>query len=279
MKVGRFARAGRTMDGIVQHDHVLRISPWHDAQDDWRPFSLPGLTPAQLAELAVHETLPLAELQYLPPMDLAAKIICIGLNYRAHVEEVARQQAAHPGLFLRTLDSLQGHGAPLLRPRASEQYDFEGEITVVIGKPGRAIAREQALEHVFGYTILMDGSVRDYQTHSVTAGKNFWRSGSAGPWIVTADEVPDPSALQISTRLNGSVVQQAGADTMIHDIPALIAYVSSWTPLRAGDLIATGTPAGVGLSRKPPLWLREGDRLEVEVNAIGVLANPIVNET
>lgn len=279
MRIGRFARDGRAMDGIVRGEQVLRISDWQDAADPWRPFRLPALAAAQIADLPVQETLALADLRFLPPVDQAAKIVCIGLNYRAHAEEVARQQAAQPGLFLRTLDSLQGHGAALLRPKASEQFDFEGEIAVVIGRPGRAIAREAALDHVFGYTILMDGSVRDYQAHSVTAGKNFWRSGSAGPWIVTADEVPDPRALQLTTRLNGTVVQQAGADTMVHDIPALIAYVSQWTPLRAGDLIATGTPAGVGLSRKPPLWLKAGDRLAVEVDAIGVLANPIEDES
>lgn len=278
MRVGRFTFEGRAMDGIVRDGQVQRISPWTDAAALWHPFGLPALAPAQIAALPVLQTLPLSGLGCMPPLDLAARIVCIGLNYSAHAEEVARQQAARPGLFLRTLDSLQGHGAPLLRPRASTQFDFEGEIAVVIGRPGRAIAREAALDHVFGYTIVMDGSVRDYQAHSVTAGKNFWRSGAAGPWIVTADEIPDPRTLQLTTRLNGAVVQQAGADTMVHDIPALIAYVSQWMPLRAGDLIATGTPAGVGLSRKPPLWLKAGDRLSVEVDAIGVLANPIEDE-
>ena len=190
----------------------------------------------------------------------------------------AASRPPSPSLFLRTLDTLQGHGATLLRPHASEQFDFEGEIAVVIGRPGRAIAAAQALDHVFGYTCLMDGSVRDFQKHSVTAGKNFWRSGAIGPWILTADAVPDPRALRLTTRLNGQVVQQAGADTMIHDIPALIAYVSQWTSLRAGDVIATGTPAGVGLSRTPPLWLAPGDVLEVDVEPIGVLRNLIAQE-
>lgn len=278
MRIGRFARNGRAMDGIVQGDRVLRIGPWHDAGDPWQPFRLPAMTPAGIAALPVLEMLLLADLDCLPPLDQAAKIICIGLNYRAHVEEVARQQASHPGLFLRTLDSLQGHDATLLRPKVSVQFDFEGEIAVVIGRPGREISREQALEHVFGYTCLMDGSVRDYQAHSVTAGKNFWRSGAVGPWILSADEVPDPRQLTLWTRLNGKVVQQGQADTMIHDISSLIAYVSQWTPLRAGDVIATGTPAGVGLSRKPPLWLVPGDVLEVEVDAIGTLRNTIAQE-
>jgi 2-keto-4-pentenoate hydratase/2-oxohepta-3-ene-1,7-dioic acid hydratase in catechol pathway len=279
MKIGRFMQDGRAMDGVVQGETVQRVGPWHDAADPWQPFRLPALAPAELAALPVLQTLPLAALQCLPPIDLASKILCVGLNYRAHADEVGRAQASQPSLFLRAWDTLQGHGAPLLRPRASEQYDFEGEIAVVIGRPGRAIARAQAMEHVFGYTCLMDGSLRDFQKHSVTAGKNFWRSGAIGPWILTADEVPDPRALRLRTRLNGQLVQQAGADALIHDIAALIAYVSQWTPLRAGDVIATGTPAGVGLSRTPPLWLAPGDVLEVEVEPVGTLRNTIAQES
>lgn len=278
MRIGRFMQDGRAMDGVVEGDVVHRVGPWHDAADPWQPFRLPAMAPAALAELPVLQTLPLAALACLPPIDLASRIVCVGLNYRAHADEVGREQAGHPGLFLRAFDTLQGHGAALLRPRASAQYDFEGEIAVVIGRPGRHIARADALAHVCGYTCLMDGSLRDFQKHSVTAGKNFWRSGAIGPWVLTADAVPDPGSLQLTTRLNGQVVQQAGADSMVHDIPALIAYVSQWLPLRAGDVIATGTPAGVGLSRTPPLWLVPGDVLEVQVDPVGCLRNPIAQE-
>jgi 2-keto-4-pentenoate hydratase/2-oxohepta-3-ene-1,7-dioic acid hydratase in catechol pathway len=283
MRVGRFTQAGRSAAGIVDGALVHRLEPWREHRDlaqglPWHPFELPALGTQAIADLPVLETLALEAVTPALPIDLAAKLICIGLNYREHAQEAQRETAAQPGLFLRTADTLQPHGAPLLRPRASACYDFEGEIAVVIGKPGRAIAVAQAMDHVFGYTCLMDGSVRDFQKHSVSAGKNFWRSGAIGPWIVTADEVPDWRRLKLSTRLNGEPVQQTEAAMMIHGIPELIAYVSQWTPLRPGDVIATGTPSGVGLARTPPLWMKAGDRIEVAVDAVGVLANTVEDE-
>lgn len=278
MKVGRFLRGGRCAAGIVEGDRVRIVEAWHDGPVQWHPFVLPALTLQQLAALPVHETAALAELECATPIDAASKLVCIGLNYRAHAGEAGREVAAQPGLFLRTFESLQPHGRAVLRPALSERFDFEGEIAVVIGKPGRAIAAADALDHVFGYTCLMDGSVRDYQQHSVTAGKNFCASGSVGPWIVTADEVPDWRRLALTTRLNGATVQQATADAMIHPVPELIAYVSRWAHLRPGDVIATGTPAGVGLARTPPLWMKHGDRIEVSVDAVGTLANDVRDE-
>lgn len=283
MRVGRFSRAGQSAAGIVDGARVHRVEPWRDHRGlphglPWHPFDLPALDARAIAALPVLETLALDEVTPAVPIDLASKLICIGLNYREHAQEAQRDAAAQPGLFLRTADTLQPHGAPLVRPRASECYDFEGEIAVVIGKAGRAIAAAQAMAHVFGYTCLMDGSVRDFQKHSVSAGKNFWRSGAIGPWIVTADEVPDWRRLQLSTRLNGERVQHAEAGMMIHGIPELIAYVSLWTPLRPGDVIATGTPSGVGLARIPPLWMKAGDRIDVAIDAIGVLGNTVEDE-
>jgi 2-keto-4-pentenoate hydratase/2-oxohepta-3-ene-1,7-dioic acid hydratase in catechol pathway len=194
------------------------------------------------------------------------------------VEETHNDLPANPSLFTKIADVLVGQGEPMVRPRVSEHFDYEGEIAVVIGKAGRHIAPENALDHIFGYTIMNDGSVRDYQKHSATAGKNFWRSGSLGPWVVTADEIPDWRVLKMETRLNGQTVQSTTADLMLYDIPTAIAYISRWTPLAPGDVIATGTPGGVGSRRTPPLWMKAGDTIEVEVSSVGKLTNPIVDE-
>jgi 2-keto-4-pentenoate hydratase/2-oxohepta-3-ene-1,7-dioic acid hydratase in catechol pathway len=221
---------------------------------------------------------PLSKTKLTIPAAALSKFICLGLNYRTHVEETKSELPPQPALFTKFSDVLVGQDQPLVRPQASEQFDYEGEIAVVIGKAGRHISRESALEHVFGYTILHDGSVRDFQRHSPSAGKNFWRSGAMGPWIVTADEIPDPSILKLETRLNGRTVQSTTADQMLYDIPTAIAYISRWTPLSPGDVIATGTPAGVGSQHTPPLWLKAGDVVEIEVSGVGVLRNPVIDE-
>jgi 2-keto-4-pentenoate hydratase/2-oxohepta-3-ene-1,7-dioic acid hydratase in catechol pathway len=157
----------------------------------------------------------------------------------------------------------------------SDNFDFEGELGVVIGTRGRLISQADALDHVGGYTCFNDGSVRDWQKHSVTSGKNFEASGACGPWIVTADEIPDPRTLTLVTRLNGQEVQRSGLDLLIHSIPRIIEYISTMTTLEPGDIIATGTPAGVGSRRTPPLWMKPGDTIEVEISSVGVLKNPI----
>lgn len=216
----------------------------------------------------------------LPPIIGSAKIICVGLNYHGHVRETGRDPNARPTLFTRFADSHVGHGSALIRPRVSEKFDFEGEIAIVIGKAGRHIDAADALRHVGGYSCYNDGSARDWQRHSsqFTPGKNFFASGSMGPWIVTADEVADPLALTVTTRLNGSVVQEGNLGQLIFDIPYLIAYISAFTPLRVGDVIATGTPEGVGMARTPPLWMAPGDAIEVEVSSVGVLRNTVAAE-
>lgn len=221
----------------------------------------------------------LSDVAFLPAVPGERKVLCVGLNYRAHVAESAgREVPENPRIFARLADTVIGHGAPMWRPRNSEQFDYEGELAVVIGRAGRHIPAARALEHVAGYTCFNDGSVRDFQKHSVTAGKNFPRTGPLGPWLVTADEIPDPAALTLTTRVNGQTMQSAGTGDMILTVQELIAYVSAFTPLAPGDVIATGTPEGVAHARRPPPWLKPGDVVEVEIGGIGTLRNPVVAE-
>ena len=222
----------------------------------------------------------LADLRLRPPLRADTKIICVGLNYHGHIAETGRKDPGMPTLFIRWPDSHVGHGMALVRPVASERFDYEGEIAVLIGRGGRHIPAAEAMRHVGGYTCYNDGSIRDWQRHTsqFTPGKNFTASAAIGPWIVTADEIPDPTALSLTTRLNGTLMQQASVPDMIHGIADLIAYISTFTLLRPGDVIATGTPEGVGAYRTPPAWLRPGDRIEVDVSGIGTLVNTVVAE-
>jgi 2-keto-4-pentenoate hydratase/2-oxohepta-3-ene-1,7-dioic acid hydratase in catechol pathway len=219
----------------------------------------------------------LSQVTLLPPITDPEKIICAGRNYRAHAAEAGGAPPENPSVFLRLVNTLVAHKQPMVRPKISGDFDYEGELALVIGKPGRHIAKAQALSHVLGYACFNDGSIRDIQfKHSIAAGKNFHATGGFGPWIVTADEIPDPTRLHLVTRLNGQEVQHTGIDDLIFDIPTLISYCSQWTPLAAGDVIATGTPEGVGFARKPPLWMKPGDVVEVEIDGgIGTLRNPI----
>jgi len=223
----------------------------------------------------------LSTVTLLPPLSSPGKIVCVGLNYADHSKESGFAVPSYPTIFARFASSLIGHGAPMIRPRVSDQLDFEGELVAVIGRGGRHIAKADALAHVAGYSIFNDGSVRDYQTRAPqwTIGKNFDGTGAFGPIFVTADELP-PGArgLRISTRLNGETVQDASTDDLIFDVATLVSLLSeaiTWSP---GDVIVTGTPSGVGAARNPKLWMKPGDRCEVEIEGIGVLANPIAQE-
>jgi 2-keto-4-pentenoate hydratase/2-oxohepta-3-ene-1,7-dioic acid hydratase in catechol pathway len=210
-----------------------------------------------------------------------ARIFCAAVNYAAHRDEMGRGESGpHPMLFLRTVHSLVPAGAPIVRPANSEKLDFEGELALVIGRPGRHIMRDDALSHVAGWTPFLDGSVRDWQRHTAqfTPGKNFDRSGSIGPELVPADAFGDYKAHALTTRVNGVVVQHTPVSLMLFDAETLISYVSAFTELRVGDIIATGTCGGVGEKRVPPLWLKAGDTVEVEVSGIPVLVNPVVDE-
>ena len=229
----------------------------------------------------VAPDLDLDEIRYRPVIDdPAAKFLCVGVNYMPHILEMGRGRPEYPVIFVRFADSLVGHAEAMLRPRVSEQYDYEGELAVVIGKTARHVAPERALEHVAGFSCFNDGSVRDYQRHGLqwTPGKNFLKSGAFGPWLVTSDELPDPAKLHLQTRLNGAIVQDESVAELCFDVPRLIAYCSTWTELAPGDVIVTGTPGGVGAGRKPPLWMRAGDTIEVEISHIGTLRNTIVEE-
>jgi 2-keto-4-pentenoate hydratase/2-oxohepta-3-ene-1,7-dioic acid hydratase in catechol pathway len=208
----------------------------------------------------------------------AAKFLCIGINYRPHMLEMGRELPPHPVVFVRFASSLVGHGEGMVRPRESERYDFEGELAVIIGKRARRVSKERALEHVAGFSCFNDGSVRDFQRHSgqFTPGKNFVASGAIGPELVTRDEIRDIEALRLETRLNGEVVQSESTGELIFGIAELIEYLSLWTELMPGDVIATGTPGGVGAGRKPPLWMKPGDTVEVEISGLGILSNPVI---
>jgi 2-keto-4-pentenoate hydratase/2-oxohepta-3-ene-1,7-dioic acid hydratase in catechol pathway len=220
----------------------------------------------------------LADVQLLPPVPDAARIVCVGLNYKSHVAEASRALPEHPSVFLRAVGAVVGHGNPMSRPRASERYDFEGELALVVGRHARHVPKERALDIVAGWTCFNDGSLRDFQQHSTTAGKNFDSSGACGPWLVTVDELRDGSDLAITTRLNDIQVQGSRTSRMIFDIPTIIAYITTFMALEPGDIISTGTPEGVGMGRKPPLWMKPGDRIEIEIEGIGTLTNSIVAE-
>lgn len=226
--------------------------------------------------------LPLETVHLLPPVPDTGRIFCVGLNYADHQQEAGRKPTEHPVIFVRFAQSTVGHDETLIAPPESETFDFEGELATIIGKPGRRIAEAEALAHVAGYSCFMDGSIREYQfhTHQYTPGKNFDRSGAFGPLLVTPDEIGNPQdGLRLETRLNGEVVQRSSTDLMLFPVPAIIAYLSTFTQLEPGDVIATGTPAGIGFKRTPPLFMRASDRIEVEIERVGLLANTIESRT
>lgn len=285
MRVGEFRdAAGRGM-AIVDANGVHRGLRESDAGYPGGVDALIGLDAEALnaAAAALRAGAPIdpAAVEWLPPLARPGKILCVGLNYADHTAESGFEQPDYPTLFARFSTSLVGHGAPVVRPRVSEQFDYEGELVAIIGKGGRHIPRETALDHVFGWSIFNDVSVRDYQLKAPqwTMGKNFDGTGAFGPLVVTADELPAGArGLTIETRLNGAVVQHATTDQLIFDVAALIAIVSEGITLEPGDVVVTGTPSGVGAARKPPLWMKAGDVCEVEIEGIGVLVNPVVDE-
>ena len=222
----------------------------------------------------------LSDISWLPVIPNPDKILCIGLNYEMHRKETGRSEVENPTVFRRFANSQTGHLSDIIRPRVSTDLDFEGELAVVIGKAGRYIKRQDAWQHIAGYACYNEGSVRDFQrhTHQFTPGKNFPSTGGFGPWMVTPDEIDDLGPLRLQTRLNGEVVQDTTIDQMIFDIPRQIEYCSTFTRLEPGDVIATGTPGGVGSRRTPPLWMKPGDIVEVEIERIGLLRNGIADE-
>jgi len=233
------------------------------------------------AVLARAKPVDLDRVKLLPVLSNQEKIICVGLNYADHSAESGFKQPDYPTLFGRFNSSLIAHGAPIVRPKLSEQLDYEGELVAVIGKGGKNISKAQALDHVVGYSIFNDASIRDYQFKSPqwTMGKNFDDTGAFGPALVTADGLPPGClGLKLVTRLNGQVVQSAMIDDMVFDVATQIALVSEAITLSPGDIFVTGTPSGVGLARKPPLWMKHGDICEVEIDQLGILRNPVVDQ-
>ena len=218
-----------------------------------------------------------SDITWLPVIPNPDKIICVGLNYQDHVVETKRDNTEQPAIFLRLPESQVGHKQPIVRPRESTDLDYEAEIAVIIGKPGRRISQKDSWSHIAGYSCYNDGSVRDWQRHTIqwTAGKNFARTGGFGPWMVTADEIPPGTKMTLSCRLNGERMQHATTEQMIFKIPKIIEYVSAWTTLVPGDVIVTGTPGGVGARRNPPIWMKPGDKVEVEIDKVGILENSI----
>jgi acylpyruvate hydrolase len=218
---------------------------------------------------------------HLPPLTSPTKIICIGLNYRDHTNETGSVQPDYPTIFSRFTSSIIGHRQPIVRPKVSKNLDYEGEIVIVIGKGGRAIPKASALDHVFGYSLFNDATLRDYQTRTPqwTIGKNFDGTGSFGPYIVTADELPaGAKGLTLQTILNGEIVQESSTNAMIFDVETLIETISEVLTLSPGDLIVSGTPAGIGMARTPPLWMKLGDTCVVTADGLGRLTNPIADE-
>jgi acylpyruvate hydrolase len=277
-----FTHAGTRGVGILRPDHIRgRLATDPQFPGDLDRLIKTGKIRECEAGLWAGHAYAEQSVQFRPPLARPNKIICVGLNYRDHTSESGYAQPDYPTFFLRLNTSLLAHRMPIVRPRVSEALDFEGELVAVIGRPGRHIAKPDALSHVAGYSLFNDASIRDYQhrTPQWTVGKNFDRTGAFGPAFVTADELP-PGArgLHIETRLNGVVVQSSNTDQMIFDVATLVATVSEVMTLLPGDVLVTGTPSGVGHSRTPKLYMKPGDRVEVEVEKLGVLSNTIVDE-
>ena len=280
MRVVHFEAGG--VSGIAADEG----SGWHGLTQ--RDSGFPGALPELIAQgadllrigrsLGQSPAIDLNAVRLLPPVPVPPKILCVGLNYDDHLEESGLKKPAYPEIFARFATSLIPHQEPIRRPRESIALDYEAELAVVIGKPGRSIPQEEALDHVAGYSLFNDASVRDFQlrTPQWTMGKNFDGTGSFGPWLVTPDAVP-PGArgLRIQGRLNGRVMQDARTDQLIFSVPALIEMISVAMSLERGDVIITGTPGGVGAARKPPVFMQPGDIFEVEIEGIGVLTNPV----
>ena len=280
MKIASFETDERSTFGVIVDDTLREVSDSFRAR---YPDLRSVIAAAALDELGNDVggvEYAIEDVRFAPCIPNPDKVICVGVNFRPHIEEMGHELPQYPVVFVRFAGSQTGHGCPVIRPAASEQFDYEGELAVVIGKRARHVSRESALDYVAGYCCFMDGSVRDwqYQGMQFTPGKNFDKSGSMGPCLVTADEIPDPSILQLTTRVNGKVRQEGRMSDLVFDVPALLEYCSTFTELLPGDIIATGTPGGVGAAARPPRWLKAGDRVEVEIPGVGLLANPVMDE-
>lgn len=281
MKIVSFEIDHRPGYGVVVDGGIVDARPRLGSQfaslrDVLQADALPRL--AALQEQATDFALD--DVRLLPVIPHASKIFCVGINYLTHIREMQRDIPKYPWIFMRTDHCQVGHNDSIIRPSVSDWFDFEGELAVIIGKQGHRIARKDAFEYVAGYSCFNDGTIRDFQRHSplFTSGKNFYRSGSFGPWLVTRDEIPDPTVLQLETRLNSEIMQSASVGDLCFDIPYLVEYLSTLGPLYPGDVIATGTPGGVGFARDPHVWMKPGDTLEIEISGVGTLRNSVIAE-
>jgi 2-keto-4-pentenoate hydratase/2-oxohepta-3-ene-1,7-dioic acid hydratase in catechol pathway len=279
MRLVSFVQDGQPACGVLEGGQIL-VDPESRHADLKTVLERDALPEFAEACAASGERVPLDEVTLLPVITNPGKILCVGHNYEEHRQETGRAKTAHPSLFVRFADTLIGHEAPIVRPPFSTSLDFEGELAVVIGRGGFRVPAEQALDLVAGYSCFNDGSVRDWQWHTqqFTPGKNFPSTGAFGPALVTPDEIGALDDLTIQTRLNGEVVQSSTLGHMIFPVAEIIAYVSSFTRLSPGDVIATGTPGGVGAKRQPPVWLKPGDVVEIDIAGVGVLRNGVIDE-
>jgi len=265
--------------GIVSEEAVIDVGKHYPQYRSLKALIASGELDSTGAEAVSRAPdYALSEIDFLPVILHPDKILCAGLNYKAHMEETGNQDTTSPTLFTRFASSQVGHNRAMIKPRESDKLDYEGEIALIIGKAGRRIPQETALSHVAGYSCYNDGSVRDFQGHTsqFTPGKNFIHTGGFGPWMMTPDEVGDLDAMEITTRLNGEVMQNSRSTYLIFGFAELISYCSTFTELVAGDVIVTGTPAGVGAARKPQVFMMPGDKIEIEVTPIGTLCNTII---
>lgn len=280
MRIASVIVAGQATYGIVEGNSIKVASPQALAKYPDLQAAIAAVGVSELAALLTGSVHQLADVSFLPVILKPDKIFCIGINYASHIAETGRPVPEKPVVFMRYANSQVGAGQAIVQPLESEQLDFEGELAVIIGRRGRRIQKSEAFDYIAGYACYNDASIRDFQRHSSQfgPGKNFPNTGAFGPWLVTTDEIADPSTLSLITRLNGQVMQQAPISDLVFDVPALVAYCSTFTELAPGDVIVTGTTGGVGLFRQPPVWMKQDDVVEVEISGIGILSNPVHSE-
>jgi 2-keto-4-pentenoate hydratase/2-oxohepta-3-ene-1,7-dioic acid hydratase in catechol pathway len=280
MRFVSYKKDGRASFGLVAGDGVVDLAKRMSGIATLRQLLEGKGTAAAAAFAKDTPDFALKDVALLPVIPDPDKILCAGANYATHVAEMGRDAPKYPMMFTRFAASQIGHKQPMIRPRVSEQLDFEGELAVIIGKRGRYITKAQAMDYVAGYSCYNDGSVRDYQRHTqqFTPGKNFVGTGPFGPWMITPDESGPPANMKLVTRLNGQVMQEAPVSDLLFDIPSLIEYCSQFTEFVPGDVLVTGTTGGVGAARKPPLWMKPGDIVEIDIKNVGVLSNTIAAE-
>ncbi|WP_413730275.1 fumarylacetoacetate hydrolase family protein [Sodalis sp. RH22] len=277
MKLASYLHQGTKSYGIVTPGGIVDLGRrFGQRYPDLKALLAGNALPLARELAGAPADIALAGLTFLPVIEHPDKILCVGMNYAAKRREFNEMNPA-PTLFVRFADSQTGHGTPVEKPSHSAEFDYEGELAVIIGRGGEDIPADRALSHVAGYSCYMDGSARDWQHTWFTAGKNWRRTGAFGPYLTTADEIPDPHALSIRTWLNGLMVQDDNTRSMIHSIAELIEYISTFTRLNSGDVIITGSPGGVGKKRTPPLFMKAGDCIEVEIENIGHLRNMVID--